>query len=741
MTVQEGKTESIDQAIAEKRWDDVDELFLGMISSGAVDYHKVLGTADKIEKAGQSVKAGGLLVLYISDARKNLSGDEVFRAVKRAIALAPRDKELPALLRSAIRKAHQRPDIDVILEKADVSGKGDIRSQLARAEELLQWKEGDHVLHESGFGIGQIVATDVVEERLIIDFEFKKGHSFSYAMAGKALSKLDPNGVAVLSRVDSDKLANLLETDPAVVVRATLRDNHGKISTKELKIILTDAEQPRLSTWNAWWKKTKAALTNDPWVEISKGNVPTLVLRDQPLEIHDEVRMNFEKLPTFHHKFKEAYHIFDSLQAAGHKTDNLSYIQSYFQQVIDSAQIKKLSDAKEYIESALLLEDEFSFDPGSASLKPEDAALKFSLRDLLPLIIRNDHAKRLLTRIRKNKTDWSTIWEKAWFGGSRETWEMMYKVWSESADSAPLARIGASIWETHREHPEAFLFWAQKYFDGDEKLCAPGTKVLAVFERLTRTLDHYFKERDRKKDRFQDRKYEDGVIQDYRTFISAGQFRHVAEFVSRALESGQREDVKYLEALLMGCSGFSDQQRSTVRRVLPHMDIERKIAGDDDTIFCTDEGYKKMQAKLHRLVTELIPDVERRIGEAQEKGDLSENSEWEAALEEKVNLDAERARIEVEFTKVKLVHFDDVHTDHIDVGTRFVLEDVESGKSEFYTLIGPWDSDAEKRIISPFTPIGKAAKNKKLGEIFSAELPGGTATYKVLSIENAGLEN
>ena len=151
-----------------------------------------------------------------------------------------------------------------------------------------------------------------------------------------------------------------------------------------------------------------------------------------------------------------------------------------------------------------------------------------------------------------------------------------------------------------------------------------------------------------------------------------------------------------------------------------------------DKIILTQEGLADLQAELKELQEVKLPQVVARIANARDQGDLSENSDYHAALDEKAMLDTRIEQIEVALSKAEVV--ESKSSDEVSLGSRVKLQLVDKKKQFTYTLVGEYESDPSEGKVSVKSPIGQALLGKKKGEQSVVETPTGKVTYKILSI-------
>ncbi len=157
----------------------------------------------------------------------------------------------------------------------------------------------------------------------------------------------------------------------------------------------------------------------------------------------------------------------------------------------------------------------------------------------------------------------------------------------------------------------------------------------------------------------------------------------------------------------------------------------------DNEIFLTKEGFKSLQERLDYLKSTKREEVSKKIGVAREFGDLSENSEYDAAKEEQAQVEAEILEIENKLRYGKIIDKKDLDTSAVSVGCHVKLRDLDYDDEFEYQIVGATDSDPTKGIISNESPVGKALIGKKVGDKVNVILPqnnNATIRLEVLKI-------
>ncbi len=149
----------------------------------------------------------------------------------------------------------------------------------------------------------------------------------------------------------------------------------------------------------------------------------------------------------------------------------------------------------------------------------------------------------------------------------------------------------------------------------------------------------------------------------------------------------------------------------------------------------THEGYRQLQAELEELKTTGRDEIAARIKEARSFGDLSENAEYDEAMNSQAIMEARISKLEAELKDAIVLDESDISTEHVKTGLTVKLHDIDFDEDVEYKILGKSQSDPDKGIISDQSPVGKALLGRSIGEIVSVELPNGAVIeYEILSI-------
>jgi transcription elongation factor GreA len=158
---------------------------------------------------------------------------------------------------------------------------------------------------------------------------------------------------------------------------------------------------------------------------------------------------------------------------------------------------------------------------------------------------------------------------------------------------------------------------------------------------------------------------------------------------------------------------------------------------DRETLWCTGEGLARRTAERDDVLNVKMPENARRIGEAASHGDLSENSEYKFALEERDLLRARLAKINEELSRARVIDPLGVLTDRVNIGTRVTMRDAASGETKVMTFLGPFETDVDRGIYSYLAPVSQKLMGVAVGESVHLTLDGHDLQFEITQIENA----
>lgn len=150
--------------------------------------------------------------------------------------------------------------------------------------------------------------------------------------------------------------------------------------------------------------------------------------------------------------------------------------------------------------------------------------------------------------------------------------------------------------------------------------------------------------------------------------------------------------------------------------------------------YYTEEGLKKLREELNILKDIERPKASQAIAEARDKGDLSENAEYDAAKEAQGMLELQISRLEKILSNARIINESRLDVSKVLVLSTVEVKNINSGKNMKYTLVAQTEADLKTGKISVDSPIGKGLLGKRVGEIALISVPSGSIELKIISI-------
>ena len=273
-----------------------------------------------------------------------------------------------------------------------------------------------------------------------------------------------------------------------------------------------------------------------------------------------------------------------------------------------------------------------------------------------------------------------------------------------------------SIADRYREYREAFIWIVKNYVT--EKWCEKhNVSYEKILINMVHLLDITFREISDKKDVSDNRRLnkqiqtflvKDGSIENYIEKADKDSVTRLYTLISDVKEFDVKQKQIYMNIIKKRFSDFKfydekiskvDSKKATVRG-----------------LFVSEAAFMLKKKELKKIIEVEIPKNSKEIGAAIELGDLSENAEYKAGKEKQELLQISVGKLQEEIDKAQIVKREDVGAEKIAFGVKAVLQNNTTGKDETFTIMGPWESEPEKNIISYQSPFAGELLGKTSGD-------------------------
>ena len=153
-----------------------------------------------------------------------------------------------------------------------------------------------------------------------------------------------------------------------------------------------------------------------------------------------------------------------------------------------------------------------------------------------------------------------------------------------------------------------------------------------------------------------------------------------------------------------------------------------------EVVYYTEEGLEKLKADLYQLKSVERPNVARQIAETRDKGDLSENAEYDAAKEAQGLLEAKIAKMEAELSKARILDESQIDTSKVLIMSKVTIKNSANGAKMTYTIVPESEADLKAKKISISSPIAKGLLGKEVGDTAEIQVPNGLMKFEIVDI-------
>jgi len=151
-------------------------------------------------------------------------------------------------------------------------------------------------------------------------------------------------------------------------------------------------------------------------------------------------------------------------------------------------------------------------------------------------------------------------------------------------------------------------------------------------------------------------------------------------------------------------------------------------------VYLTEEGLQKLQAELNHLKSVERPAISRMIAEARDKGDLSENAEYDAAKEAQGMLELKISKLEDTVANSRIIDETKIDISKVQILNKVKLKNLKTNTTVEYTLVAESEANLKEGKLSVGTPIAKALMGKKVNDVVDVQIPSGTIQFQIIEI-------
>jgi len=631
----------------------------------------MLETLAILNKNGKGDEATDLAWTWLSAEAERSAPEEVLALGRELILRCSDSDEMRAEITRLYGEVFlDRPGINKLLEYSGLGGSKSPRRALRTLEICLNLKAGDCLLARSEEKAAKVLEADPENCQYVI---VTRGieQTLDPDELALAYDPVDANDFRVLKQLYPDKIPEMLEADPVTLVIGILKSHHGQLDADELKHLLT----PRLmaeNRWGPWWNKARAALKRCRNVVLEGRNPVILFYHAEGRSLEDEVLPQWGQAETPAQRLSamDTY----LREAKARRTDvKKQMIERMYKDLCKRIETSRDNSPADALAEALIIDrlaEEAEISDGNTARE-----ILTENNDPVELLRGIKESARYIRALELTREvcpdDWPEIYSRLLPFAPINGCKMIAGSLLDNADKDQLTAAMSRITDDFREHLDAICWlWRGPSIGGLDSLERLG--IMSPKEMLPKILEHLAELTRNETTPLE-------VLRDARAKIRAAlsankyaRFRQVITEMGDSMAFTVHRTIDRIDGLGQVVRA---EAMGIIQGTYPHLFMQKRIDPwlDDEIIFCTREGLNRYQEDLNHLLNVKIPQNAKAIGEAASHGDLSENSEYKFALEERDLLHARVAIMQTDLGRAHMLNSNDIFTESVEIGTRVTI--------------------------------------------------------------------
>jgi len=572
-----------------------------------------------------------------------------------------------------------------------------------------------YCMHRS-WGFGRIKTVDTVFARFTIDFPNKPGHTMDLAFAAESLKPISKDHILARKASDIDGLRQMAAMHHLELVKVVLNSYGGKATLDQIQqVLVPDVIR---DDWKKWWEAAKRELKKDGHFQVPIKKSEPIIYQVTEVSLQDRLMEEFRAAKGLKARFTVASELLKNAADLADRQGAASEIISTLNGEIASHQRTQPAVALE----AVFVRDDIREMAGAAPVEGEVTAKAIWGQDIKIGVIMEQvpaakHRRAVESFKAANPDHWpETLRNSLNFVSARLCREFI-NLFVQEGRIAELKETLVRLISQHLASSELLLWLAKERSDSFADILGP-----EVFRAMLTAME---------RDQFNEKR-----SNRLREFILDDQ-----ELLPELTAAAELEVIKDLTRALQLSPVFDDMdKRSLLARIVKsHPSVQSLISGEqtkqEATLVVSWDSLERRKAEYTDLVHKKIPANSKEIAIARSYGDLRENHEYKAAKEMQKVLMRRKDELESQLVRARGTDFSAARTEVVSIGTVVHAMDIATNHRESFSVLGAWDSDPEKGIISYLSPVAQALLNRKVGDEVEFEVHGAVHRHRIESIE------
>ena len=586
------------------------------------------------------------------------------------------------------------PDVAKLVEAGRISE--------AVGEKLSKIAPGSFRIHK-GFGGGVVTSWDLFNGKVTIDFEKAKGKEMGLKLALEKTEAVESDDLRAQKVNQLGELQDLADKDPVELVARTLQSHGGSMTMDQLDAELCGSVVEE-KIYKRWWEKTKKALRESKRVSVPTKRTDPLILRDEASSPGEALVEDLEmaRNPKGRVKALEAIYREAPLVASSEGLLERAFV------IVGDAALKLMKLAPAQSLELIALRDEIAEELKKTDAISADAPKLSEVLQVADGNLSEDLNNVAAARLKRILDAFPAAFGEEWVDRILAVFGSI-----SSRGVSEIAKLLAEKDETSRlnEHIKVALSRHALGADSLAWICRERKKsAVEVFDGSVGSVILTVLEQD---------SLDDGPRRSGRL---GNLLMDDKELIADLLEGMEINDVRNFARKLLASPAFADLDRkSLMARVIKKVpETQEMVSGQsqsksEETLLVSYESLDRRKAEYEDLVNNRIPANIKDISIARSYGDLRENFEYHAAKQMQNVLNTRKNELERDLERARPTDFKGADTSAVNIGTKVVLA-LASGEKRELTMLGAWDANPEKNIISYLSEVGQVLLGKSVGE-------------------------
>lgn len=682
--------EAAKQALAQKDFKRLDDLWTEMVLDETVPLDDLFALTAELKKSNESRRASMFLEMLAQHLESRKEYRKAIDVYKNMVYYTKDTTTIRAQLCDLYKSAYaQSEHVNDYIEISGLMNADSIFKALEKLDEFLSYDKGQYFYFER-YGIGEVTEVLPSKREIVIDFEKRKRHFLSINVARGLLTPIPETHYLYLKHKDVETLKEMAARNPVELIKLMLQSFDAPLTAAFIKGHLNGIVEEQQLT--KFWEKTRKELKKEHDIKITGKTQKTYTYHPSA----------FDKAEVEIMAFHRASEIEKYLLAEAYAKKMPQVFEKIIPRLVEIG--NKVHKKKPALAlDILMLCDDVQLD-AQFSYTKESILEQTSIEQIVLDLHNLEHQKLLLHEMQeKNQKEWPEIFKRLLFTA---TDPKLLNAIEEHLRAAPetLKDVYYTIFSLPKHYPQQFQWILQKIQTGDLQEYLN----IRFIPRLIESLN-----------------YVKGIKAMVSRILSLDMFDNM---MKNAAEHDAR---RILDTINMSTVLESYKKRDLLNIIefhFPHL-----FARESEVIYTTKASLESKKKELHKIITVEIPENKKEISHAREFGDLSENFEYKAAKERQEQLYQKLRNLESELAKVRLIDPLQVDTRHVDIGTKITLKNLHDDTVVHYIILGRWDTNLDKNIISNESPLAQSLIEKVRGdEVIINNVP-----YVIIEIEKA----